>query len=68
MEHCGTGATQQANKVKMADRRTKVQETQLPLDVAQRLSVIIISLRKFQCWNFRNFFGEMNLLFTLKKY
>ncbi len=39
MEYCDSGTPRPANKVKMADRQMKLQETQLPLDVAQHCSV-----------------------------
>ncbi len=33
----------------MADRRMKLQETQLPLDVAQHFYVLAFALQKFLC-------------------
>ncbi len=55
MEHRGSGTPQPANKFKMAGRRMKLQETQLPLDVAQNCSIFVFTFQKFLCWKFRNF-------------
>ncbi len=55
MEHCGSGTPQPANEFKMADWRMKLQETQLPLDVAQHCSVLVFPLQKFLCWKFHDF-------------
>ncbi len=55
MEHCGSRTPQPANKFKMADRRLKVQETQLLLNVAHHCSVLALPLQKLLCWKFCNF-------------
>ncbi len=54
MEHCGSGTAQPANKFKMADRRMKLQETKLHLDVAQHCFALVFPLQKFLCRKFRN--------------
>ncbi len=60
MEHCGSGTPQLANKFKMADRRMKMQETQIPLHVAQHCSVLVFPLQQFrslrQLWSRALFF------------
>ncbi len=49
MEHCGSGTPQPANKFKMAGRWMKLQQTQLPLDVALHCSVFVLPMQKFLC-------------------
>ncbi len=64
MEHCGSGTPQPVNKFKMANRRMKLQEAQLPFRMAQSWSVLIFPLQKFLYRKVRFFFYEIKLLFT----
>ncbi len=49
IEHCGSGTPKTTNKFKMADRRIKLQETQVPLDATQHCFVGVFPLQKFLC-------------------
>ncbi len=51
MDHYITETLQPTGHFQMADRSL----TQSPLCVAQRWSVLVFPLQKFQCWKFRNF-------------
>ncbi len=62
MEYCHTETPHPTNQFKQADRWIKLQETQLPLDVAQHCSILVFPLQKFQCWKFLNvLFYEIKL-------
>ncbi len=62
--HCGSETLQPAHQFKIADRRIKLQETQLPLSAAQHCSVLIFPLQKLLRWTFRILCYDMKLLFT----
>ncbi len=64
MEHCGSGTPQPANKFKMADRRMKLHETKLHLDVAQHCFALLFPCRNFCAVNFVMFFYEIKLSLT----
>ncbi len=51
--------------IQFGNRSTKLQETQIPLDVTLHCPVIVISLQRLLWWTFRNFiFYEIKLFFT----
>ncbi len=47
IEHCGSGTPQPANKFKMADRRMKLHETKLLLDVAHLAETAVLKISLF---------------------
>ncbi len=47
-------------------RRVKLQEAQLPLDVAQNCFVLVFPLQLFLCWQFRNFLLRNKALVYLR--
>ncbi len=67
MGYCDTQTLLLASQFKMSDRRIKLKETQLLLDVAQHCSVFFFPCRNFYAENFVILFYEIKLLFTSLK-
>ncbi len=67
MEHCGSEAPT-SEQIQNGRRRVKLQETQLPLEVAQNLLSEYFPCSYFCAENFLIFFFEIKLLFTLLTY